>query len=114
MKFSIGSGVMAGEIHQCGCRLCGSNQEHPDKMMHHQMNLLLSRMDEKQRRWYAAVEANRLGHGGLKQVSEITGLAAKTIRRGQQELARELEGCPDNQVRLPGAGRPPVEKKTRQ
>lgn len=114
MKFSIESGVMAEEIHQCKCRICESNQEHPDKMMHHQMNLLMSRMDEQQRRWYAAVEANRRGHGGLKQVSEITGLDAKTIRRGQQELAEELEGRPDTQVRLPGAGRPPVEKKIRQ
>ena len=28
------------------------------------MNMLLSRLDEQQRRWYAALEATRLGHGG--------------------------------------------------
>jgi hypothetical protein len=28
------------------------------------MNVLLSRLDEQQRRWYAALEANRMGHGG--------------------------------------------------
>lgn len=105
---------MARAIHQCQCRICVSEQDHPDKMMHHQMNLLMSRMDEQQRRWYAAVEANQRGHGGIKQLSEITGLDAKTIRRGQAELAEELEGRPDNQVRLAGAGRPLVEKKTQQ
>ena len=31
---------------------------------HRQMNLLLSRLDEQQRRWYAAVESAKLGHGG--------------------------------------------------
>jgi hypothetical protein len=64
--------------------------EHPDKELHHQMNLLLSRLDEQQRRWYVAVEANRIGHGGVRLLSQITGIDEKTIRRGQQELAAEL------------------------
>jgi hypothetical protein len=73
----------------------------------------MSRMDEQQRRWYAAVEANRLGHGGVKAVAQRTGLDAKTIRRGQRELAQEFAGRPVERVRLPGAGRPAVEKKIR-
>ena len=76
------------------------------------MNLLLSRLDEQQRRWYVAVEANRLGHGGVRLLSQITGIDEKTIRRGQQELADELVERPIDRVRLPGGGRPPVEKKT--
>lgn len=112
MKISTECIEMAAEIHQCKCQICRSEEEHPEKVNHHQMNLLMSRMDEQQRRWYAAVEANRLGHGGSKRVSEITGLDSKTIRRGQQELAREFEDRPVERVRLPGAGRPPVEKKT--
>ena len=72
----------------------------------------MSRLDEQQRRWYAAVEANRRGHGGLTLVSQITGLDEKTIRRGQEELALDLIDRPNNRIRLPGAGRPPVEKKT--
>lgn len=77
------------------------------------MNLLLSRLDEQQRRWYVAVEANRIGHGGVRLLSQITGIDEKTIRRGQQELADELVERPIDRVRLPGGGRPPVEKKTR-
>ena len=77
------------------------------------MNLLLSRLDEQQRRWYVAVEAKRIGHGGGRLLSQITGIDEKTIRRGQQELADELVERPIDRVRLPGGGRPPVEKKTR-
>ena len=77
------------------------------------MNLLLSRLDEQQRRWYAAVEAKRIGHGGICLLSQITGMNEKTIKRGQEELAIGLAGRPTDRVRLPGGGRPPVEKKTR-
>jgi hypothetical protein len=77
------------------------------------MNLLVSRLDEQQRRWYVALEANRLGAGGVQLVSQITGLDEKTIQRGQAELGAEFAGRPEDRVRLPGAGRPPVEKKTR-
>jgi hypothetical protein len=77
------------------------------------MNLLVSRLDEQQRRWYVALEANRFGAGGVQLVSQITGLDEKTIRRGQAELGAEFAGRPEDRVRLPGAGRPPVEKKTR-
>lgn len=72
----------------------------------------MSRLDEQQRRWYAAVEANRHGHGGITLVSQITGLDEKTIGRGQEELALDLEGRPQERVRLPGAGRPSAQKKT--
>ena len=82
-------------------------------MLHHQINVVMSRLDEQQRRWYAAVEANRRGHGGLRLVSQITGLDEKTIRRGQEELALDLDNRPSDRIRLPGAGRPRVEKKTR-
>ena len=73
----------------------------------------MSRLDEQQRRWYAGVEANRHGQGGPSLVSRITGLDEKTIRRGQKELALDLADRPDDRVRLPGAGRPLVEKKIR-
>lgn len=71
----------------------------------------MSRLDEQQRRWFAAVEANRHGHGGIKLVSQITGLDEKTIQRGQQELALDLENRPVERIRLPGAGRLSSEKK---
>ena len=68
------------------------------------MNLLMSRLDEQQRRWYAAVESAKIGHGGDRLLSRITGLDVDTIRRGRAELAGSLEGRPADRVRLPGGG----------
>ncbi len=99
-------------VHICQCSHCQQEAAHPDQALHRQMNLFLSRLDEQQRRWYVAMEANRVGHGGARLLSQITGMDEKTIRRGQQELATELVGRPTDRVRLPGGGRPPVEKKT--
>ena len=101
-------------VHQCECDICRSSQDHPDRELHHQINLLTSRLDEQQRRWYAAVESKRHGYGGIRLVSQITGLDEKTIRRGRQELALGLEDRPGDRVRLPGAGRPATEKKGQQ
>lgn len=100
------------QVHFCQCPHCQQEAAHPDQSLHQQMNLLLSRLDEQQRRWYAAVESNRLGHGGDQLVSQITGLDVQTIRRGRQELVGSLAERPTDRVRLPGAGRPQVEKKT--
>ena len=77
------------------------------------MNVLISRLDEAQRRWYVALESERLGHGGDHLLAQITGLDEATIRRGREELQAELATAPTDRVRQPGAGRPPVEKKIR-
>ena len=99
-------------VYECGCASCRSG-EPADRVEHRQLNLLLSRLDEQQRRWVAGREAKRLGHGGITQVAEITGLHPETIRRGRDELDEDLLDRPTEQVRLPGGGRPRVEKKTR-
>jgi hypothetical protein len=98
--------------HICQCPNCQRAGEHPDKKHHLQMNLLVSRLDEQQRRWYVAVEANRMGRGGVRLLSQITGLDEKTIQRGQEELEQGFAGRPTDQVRSAGGGRQVVEKKT--
>ena len=80
--------------------------------MHHQMNLLLSRLDEQQRRWYVALEAKKLGHGGIKAMSQVTGVDVGTIRRGMREMDADLAEQPTERVRMPGGGRKPIEKKS--
>jgi len=99
-------------IRECGCAACQAG-EHPEKEDHRCLNLILSRLDEQQRRWVAGREARRRGHGGVRQVAEITGLHPETIRIGRDELDQDLVGRPTDRVRLPGGGRPPVEKKMR-
>src|SRR5919109_4453943 len=98
------------EVHICQCADCTQKEDHPNQQLHQQMNLLLSRLDEQQRRWYVAVEANRVGHGGIRLLSQVTGLDEKTIQRGQQELEQNFAERPAEQVRLEGGGRPAVEK----
>jgi hypothetical protein len=101
----------AREIYQCQCEICELPEAHALKEDHHRMNVLLSRLDEQQRRWYVALEAERIGHGGTEALSRITGMNIDTIRKGRQELSENLEGRPTDRVRLPGGGRKTVEKK---
>jgi hypothetical protein len=100
-------------IHLCECPDCQSDQDHSDRRCHAHLNLLMSRLDEQQRRWLAALESQKVGYGGDTALALITGLHVDTIRRGREELDAELQGRPSDRVRQPGAGRPPGKKKTR-
>jgi predicted ArsR family transcriptional regulator len=61
------------------------------------MQRLYSSLTEKGRRRYAAVEAAKLGHGGVEYIARILGCDPKTIRRGLEELegTQSLEGDRD-------------------
>ena len=100
------------EPHTCQCDICQQERDHPQKQRHQRINLLLSRMDEQQRRWFVAHESQSLGYGGDGLLSQITGMDQKTIARGRQELDNNLADRPLNRPRLPGGGRPSAEKKT--
>ena len=100
--------------YQCQCPICVSDEAHPDKAIHHQMNVFLSRLDEQQRRWYVALEVIKLGHGGTERMAQISGMDVGTIRRGGRELANNLEDRPVDRNRLPGGGRPLAEKNSRE
>jgi hypothetical protein len=76
------------------------------------LNLLLSRLDEQQRRWLVALESERVGRGGDRRLALITGLDVETIRRGRRELVASLRDCPADRIRRSGAGRPTVKKKS--
>jgi len=84
---------------------------HADREWHQQMALFASRLDERQRRWYAALEADRVGQGGDRLLAQIVGVDEKTIRRGRAELAASLADVPVRRVRRIGGGRPPLEKR---
>jgi len=65
---------------------------------------LLSELDERGRRRWAATEARSLGHGGIAAVAEATGLSDRTVRTGIQEL-EDAEQLPPDRQRRPGGGR---------
>lgn len=50
------------------------------------MKRLAQWLSEKDRRRYAAVEAAKLGHGGVDYIAQLLGCDPKTIRQGLQDL----------------------------
>ncbi len=62
-------------------------------------------LSEKDKRRYAAVEAKRLGHGGIEYVAKILDCATKTISRGIRELDSLEDDPVAGRVRRRGAGR---------
>jgi hypothetical protein len=99
------------EIHPCQCPRCTAGEDHPDRLVHYRLNLLLSRLEEHQRRWLVALESQRVGRGGDRLLALITGLNVETIRRGRRELEASLRHGPPGRIRRPGGGRPAVKKK---
>ena len=50
------------------------------------MTRLFDSLKESDRRRYAAIEAAKLGHGGIEYVASVLGCDPKTIRAGLAEL----------------------------
>jgi hypothetical protein len=93
---------------QCSCNECQGDPRGETAILHADMKRFSNLLNEKQKRLFAALEANRLGHGGQKKVAQLLDISAKTMGRGQQELAEtDLSAT----VRRPGGGRKRVEKK---
>jgi DeoR/GlpR family transcriptional regulator of sugar metabolism len=53
------------------------------------MLLFFEDLNEKNRRIYLAVESKKLGHGGIKYLSELFGISEKTIGRGIEEINKK-------------------------
>ena len=70
------------------------------------MQRLFGWLSEKDRRRYAAVEAAKLGHGGVEYVARVLGCDPKTIRQGLREL-EEPEDSAADRVRKKGADAAP-------
>ena len=69
------------------------------------MKSFFDSLSEKDRRRYAAVEAERLGLGGIRCVAQILGCSTRTISRGIDELDSLHDDPAAGRVRRPGAGR---------
>ncbi|MCL2460620.1 MAG: ISAzo13 family transposase [Euryarchaeota archaeon] len=75
------------------------------------IEIIMKLLDEKERRLLLGVEAKSLGHGGIKLVSEISGVSQKTISRGIKELKNPNETTFDStRQRKTGGGRKRIEQ----
>ena len=73
--------------------------------------LFYSLLDEKQRRLYAGLESQRLGHGGDSKIAEFLDIDAHTVGKGRRELFSAQVDA--DRVRRRGGGRKTAEKKRR-
>ena len=67
----------------------------------HMINLFNS-LSEKDRRRYAAVEAEKLGHGGTAYVAGLFCCDTDTIRQGKQDLEQLPQDNAPQRVRKKG------------
>jgi hypothetical protein len=66
------------------------------------MRAFFASLSEKDRRRYAAVEATKLGYGGLAYIARLLRIDPKTVRQGCREL-RHPGGTPAGRCRKKGA-----------
>ena len=60
-------------------------------------------LSEKDRRRYAAIEAAKLGHGGIEYIARLLACDPKTIRQGLHEL-EEATDAAAGRIRKKGGG----------
>ncbi len=59
-------------------------------------------LSEKDRRRYAAVEAEKLGHGGVEDIASVLDCTDKTIRHGRNEVSQLPMDEAEDRVRKKG------------
>lgn len=64
---------------------------------------ILPHLNERQRRLVIGVEAQSLGHGGIRAVARAAGVREATVSAGVREL--DSSQAPLGRIRRPGAGR---------
>ena len=80
-------------------------QKQYEPRVEEQMRAFERSLSEKDRRRFAALEAARLGHGGIEYVAEVLGCSTRTIERGADELDQLPHDLAAGRVRRPGGGR---------
>jgi hypothetical protein len=66
------------------------------------MQALYRSLSEKDRRRYAAIEAIKVGHGGVAYVTKLFGCHPDTVRQGEADIAALPEDEAAGRVRKKG------------
>ena len=83
-----------------------------DEEQEQMMRLFFRSLPEDHRRRYAAVEAHKIGFGGISYISLLLALSRGTIYQGLRELEQMVDSddpqrpSGEGRIRRPGAGRP--------
>lgn len=79
---------------------------HYSKELETEMLKFYDSLSERDRRRYAAIEAKKLGYGGIKYISELFGCNRNTITEGKSELENTaVEKFNESGIRVRGGGR---------
>jgi predicted transcriptional regulator len=80
------------------------------KNIEEKIKLFYDNLSEKDKRYYAGIEAIKLGHGGIQYISALLGCSRQTVSKGLEDIKnKSLLGR--NHVRNSGGGRKSYEKK---
>ena len=99
--------------HGCECAVCQAGTDAVVIRHHQYINLVLSRLDEAQRRWSVGSLSTGADAPSDGLLAQISGLTEKTIGRGRRELSEGLSAALVGRQRRVGGGRKTAEKKTR-
>ncbi len=75
-----------------------------------QMQEMFSRLSEKNKRWYAGIEALKIPYGGISYIAQLFSYSRNTIQQGIMEL-NEKATIPKKRDRKPGGGRKQIIQK---
>lgn len=67
-----------------------------------QMKVFYDSLSEKDRRRYAAIEATKLGRGGIEYIGSVLGCHANTIRQGKEDVDQLPDDEAEGRVRKKG------------
>jgi hypothetical protein len=73
---------VTNSIHCCSCPVCETGSDPVVIHYHQQINWLLSRLNEAQRRWYVGSLTQAPDGPSIRSLVAITGLSSNTIIRG--------------------------------
>ena len=76
-----------------------------EPLVEQRMRGFYATLSEKDQRRFAALEARRLGHGGIEYVAGVLECSRRTIERGMNELDELPHDPAAGRVRRPGGGR---------
>jgi len=76
--------------------------DHYDTEIEAHMREFYRSLSEKDRRRYAAIEAAKLGHGGVDYLAKLFGCDAQTIRHGRGDVQALPDDDAQDRVRKKG------------
>jgi len=72
------------------------------------IKFIYNSLTEKDKRLYAAIEAVKIGYGGISYISQIVDCSRATVKRGIKELEnQDIVNDLKDRIRQPGGGRKP-------